>query len=64
MTALAEAADALQSTDTDVSVRFIFGPRGKNMRVTRSNALTVQKYEVRTVRCSGDGRGVCIAYAP
>ena len=46
MTALAEAAGALQSTDTDVSVRFIFGPRGKNMRVSRSNALTLQKYEV------------------
>ena len=46
MMALAEAAGALQSTDTDVSVRFIFGPRGKNMRVSRSNALTLQKYEV------------------
>ena len=50
MTALAEAAGALQSADTDVSVRFIFGPRGKNMRVSRSNALTLQKYEVSRAR--------------
>ncbi|XP_043228015.1 CD109 antigen-like isoform X2 [Amphibalanus amphitrite] len=65
MTALAEAADALQSADTDVSVRFIFGPRGKNMRVTRSNALTVQKYElpdpeVDTVEVSATGSGLAV----
>ena len=47
MTALAEAASVLQSRDTDVSVRFIFGPRGKNLRVDRSNALTMQKYQVK-----------------
>ncbi|KAF0289583.1 CD109 antigen [Amphibalanus amphitrite] len=65
MTALAEAADALQSADTDVSVRFIFGPRGKNMRVTRSNALTVQKYElpdpeVDTVEVGATGSGLAV----
>ena len=55
MTALAQAADALQSSDTDVSVRFIFGPRGKNMRVTRSSALTMQKYEVSAAGQQGIG---------
>jgi len=62
MSALAAVAAALEAPRTDVSVRFIFGQRGKNMRVSQSDALVMQKYElpdpdVEEVEVSATGSG-------
>ncbi|KAG7166857.1 CD109 antigen-like 2 [Homarus americanus] len=64
MTALAALAGKLTTTDPQVNVRLIYGARGKNLQVTRSNTMLLQRFELPSdtekVELTASGSGVAV----
>ncbi|XP_053627278.1 thioester-containing protein 1 allele R1 isoform X4 [Cherax quadricarinatus] len=64
MAALAALAGKLSTTEPQVNIRLIYGARGKNLQVTRSNTMLLQRVELPDdtdkVEVSASGTGVAV----
>nr|XP_045619400.1 CD109 antigen-like isoform X4 [Procambarus clarkii] len=64
MAGLAALAGKLSTTDPQVNIRLIYGARGKNIQVTRSNIMLLQRIELASdtekVEVTASGAGVAV----
>nr|AEC50086.1 TEP isoform 2 [Pacifastacus leniusculus] len=64
MAGLAALAGELSTTDPQVNIRLIYGARGKNIQVTRSNIMLLQRVELPSdtekVEVTASGAGVAV----
>lgn len=64
MTALAGLASKLSTSDPQVNIQLIYGPRGKNLQINRDNTMLLQRMELpgdtESIKLTATGSGVAV----